>query len=52
MEALMRQAMILHNQYPWDPAASALKPVGELRDDDYVIAFHPRKAMWRSSSGG
>src|SRR6185312_7532411 len=42
LEALMRQAMILHNQYPWDATASTLTPVGELRDDDYVIAFHPR----------
>ena len=23
LEALMRQCMILQNQYPWDPAASA-----------------------------
>jgi 3-oxoacyl-(acyl-carrier-protein) reductase len=42
MEALMRQAMILHNQYPWDAAASTLTAVGDLRDDDYVIAFRPR----------
>jgi 3-oxoacyl-(acyl-carrier-protein) reductase len=44
LEALMRQAMVLHNQYPWDAAASTLIRVGELRDDDYVIAFHPRSA--------
>jgi 3-oxoacyl-(acyl-carrier-protein) reductase len=42
LEALMRQAMILHNQYPWDPEASTLTAVGKLHDDDYVIAFHPR----------
>jgi 3-oxoacyl-[acyl-carrier-protein] synthase III len=42
LEALMRQTMILHNQYPWDPAHSRLKAVGKLKDDDYVIAFHPR----------
>jgi 3-oxoacyl-[acyl-carrier-protein] synthase-3 len=42
LEALMRQAMILHNQYPWDPANSQLKAIGKLNDDDYVIAFHPR----------
>jgi 3-oxoacyl-[acyl-carrier-protein] synthase III len=42
LEALMRQAMILHNQYPWDPANSSLQAVGNLKDNDYVIAFHPR----------
>jgi 3-oxoacyl-[acyl-carrier-protein] synthase III len=42
IEALMRQAMVLHNQYPWDAAASTLTSVGELRDDDYVVAFRPR----------
>lgn len=42
LEALMRQAMILHNQYRWDPAASTLTAVGKLRDEDYVIALHPR----------
>ncbi len=44
LEALMRQAMILHNQYPWDPATSASVEVGELQDDDYVVAFHPRNS--------
>jgi 3-oxoacyl-[acyl-carrier-protein] synthase-3 len=44
LEALMRQAMILHNQYPWDPDASTLTAVGKLHDDDYVIAFHPRSS--------
>ena len=42
LEALMRQAMILHNQYPWPPASSELTEVGKLKDDDYVLAFHPR----------
>jgi 3-oxoacyl-[acyl-carrier-protein] synthase-3 len=42
LEALMRQAMILHNQYRWDPGASSCMQVGKLRDDDYVVAFHPR----------
>ena len=42
MEALMRQCMILHNQYPWDPSASAQTEIGKLKDDDYVVAFHPR----------
>jgi 3-oxoacyl-[acyl-carrier-protein] synthase III len=44
LEALMRQAMILHNQYRWDPAVSTLTAVGKLRDEDYVIALHPRSS--------
>ena len=42
LEALHRWAMVLHNQYPWDRTQTRLTPVGELRDDDYVIVFHPR----------
>jgi len=44
LEALMRQAMILHNQYRWDPATSTSTEVGQLRDDDYVVAFHPKNS--------
>jgi 3-oxoacyl-(acyl-carrier-protein) synthase III len=42
--ALMRQSMILHNQYRWDPAASACVEVRQLKDDDYVIALYPRSS--------
>ena len=42
LEALMRQCMILHNQYPWDPSTSAQTELSQLKDDDYVVAFHPR----------
>ena len=42
LEALMRQCMILHNQYPWNPSTSTQIEVGNLKDDDYVVAFHPR----------
>jgi 3-oxoacyl-[acyl-carrier-protein] synthase-3 len=42
LEALMRQCMILHNQYPWDPSTSTQIEVGKLKDDDYVVTFHPR----------
>ncbi len=42
LEALMRQCMILHNQYPWDPAHSTQVEIGKLKDDDYVVAFYPR----------
>jgi 3-oxoacyl-[acyl-carrier-protein] synthase III len=44
LEALMRQSMILHNQYRWDPATSASIEVGKLRDDDYVVAYYPRNS--------
>ena len=42
LEALRRWSMVLHNQYPWSRSEAALVAVGELRDDDYVVAFHPR----------
>jgi 3-oxoacyl-[acyl-carrier-protein] synthase III len=42
LEALMRQCMILHNQYPWDPSTSTQSEISKLKDDDYVVAFHPR----------
>ncbi len=42
LEALMRQCMILHNQYPWDPSTSTQSEIGKLKDDDYVVAFYPR----------
>ena len=42
LEAVMRQAMVLHNQYRWDRAKTRLTEVGQLHDDDYVVVFHPR----------
>jgi 3-oxoacyl-[acyl-carrier-protein] synthase-3 len=42
LEALHRWAMVLHNQYPWDRTQTRLTPVRELRDEDYVVVFHPR----------
>ncbi len=42
LEALHRWAMVLHNQYPWDRSHVRLTEVGQLRDDDYVVVFHPR----------
>ncbi|MGY1590730.1 3-oxoacyl-ACP synthase III family protein [Geodermatophilus sp. SYSU D00708] len=42
LEALHRWAMVLHNQYPWDRAQLELAEAGQLKDDDYVVAFHPR----------
>jgi 3-oxoacyl-(acyl-carrier-protein) synthase III len=42
LEALMRWAMMLHNQYPWDRSRTELRAPGEIGDDDFVVAFHPR----------
>src|SRR3712207_379283 len=42
LEALHRWAMVLHNQYPWDRSRVELARAADLRDDDYVVAFHPR----------
>jgi 3-oxoacyl-[acyl-carrier-protein] synthase-3 len=42
LEALMRWAMVLHNQYPWERADTELRPVSSIGDDDFVITFHPR----------
>jgi 3-oxoacyl-(acyl-carrier-protein) synthase III len=42
LEALMRQAMVLHNQYRWDRSKTRLTEVGRLHDDDFVVVFHPR----------
>jgi 3-oxoacyl-[acyl-carrier-protein] synthase III len=42
LEALRRWSMVLHNQYPWSRSDAALATVSELRDDDYVVVFHPR----------
>jgi 3-oxoacyl-(acyl-carrier-protein) synthase III len=42
LEALMRQAMVLHNQYRWDRAKTRAIEVGKLHDDDFVVAFYPK----------
>jgi 3-oxoacyl-(acyl-carrier-protein) synthase III len=42
LEALLRWAMVLHNQYPWTREHTALRPVSAIGDDDFVIALHPR----------
>jgi 3-oxoacyl-[acyl-carrier-protein] synthase III len=57
LEALQRWAMVLHNQYPWDRTQTKLTAAGELRDDDYVVVFHPRNRdvldfIRRVTSGG
>ena len=47
LEALHRWAMVLHNQYPWNRAQVELTEVGQLKDDDYVVVFHPRDKQVR-----
>jgi 3-oxoacyl-(acyl-carrier-protein) synthase III len=42
LEALMRWAMVLHNQYPWHRDHTRLIEVGKIRDDDVVPVFFPR----------
>jgi 3-oxoacyl-[acyl-carrier-protein] synthase III len=42
LEALSRWSKVLHNQYPWDRSEAELVEVGQLRDDDFVVVFHPR----------
>ncbi len=42
LEALMRQTMILHNEYRWDRAKMRVIEVGKLHDDDFVVAYRPR----------
>ena len=60
LEALTRWAMVLHNQYPWDRSRTDLRGPGQIGDDDFVVAFHPRnrdvmafiERVRRSSGGG
>src|SRR4051812_34756392 len=49
LEALHRWAMVLHNQYPWERSQVELAEAGDLKDDDYVVAFHPRDKEVRNS---
>jgi len=42
LEALMRWAMVLHNQYPWNRSRTELRGPAKIGDDDFVVAFHPR----------
>jgi len=44
LEALMRHAMVLHDQFRWDREQAQLVSVKDLADDDVVIVLHPRNA--------
>jgi len=43
LEALMRQAMVLQDQFPWDHRTVRLAPIAELEDDDVVVLHRPRR---------
>ncbi|HEY5990468.1 MAG TPA: 3-oxoacyl-[acyl-carrier-protein] synthase III C-terminal domain-containing protein, partial [Streptosporangiaceae bacterium] len=42
LEALLRWAMVLHNQYPWAGSTTRLAASDEIGDDDFVVLFYPR----------
>ena len=42
LEALLRWAMVLHNQYPWAGSTTRLAAGEEIGDDDFVVVFYPR----------
>jgi 3-oxoacyl-(acyl-carrier-protein) synthase III len=42
LEALMRMAMVMHNQYPWARTDVRLEQVGRIDDDEFVVVFAPR----------
>ena len=44
LEALMRHAMVLHNEFPWNLEDTRLTAIGALGPDDVVLLFHPRSA--------
>jgi 3-oxoacyl-[acyl-carrier-protein] synthase III len=47
LEALLRQMMILHNEYRWDRTRMRVIEVGKLADDDFVVVYHPRHSEVR-----
>jgi 3-oxoacyl-[acyl-carrier-protein] synthase-3 len=42
LEALTRQAMVLHNQYLWDAGKTRLTEIAKIPDDHFVVVFQPR----------
>jgi 3-oxoacyl-[acyl-carrier-protein] synthase III len=44
LEALMRHAMVLHNEFPWNREDTRLTAVGALGPDDVVLLLYPRSA--------
>jgi 3-oxoacyl-(acyl-carrier-protein) synthase III len=44
LEALMRHAMVLHDQFPWDREQVHAVPIDDLAPDDVVVTLRPRTA--------
>jgi 3-oxoacyl-[acyl-carrier-protein] synthase III len=42
LEALLRWAMVLHNQYPWAGSTTRLAAGDGIGGDDFVVLFYPR----------
>jgi 3-oxoacyl-[acyl-carrier-protein] synthase III len=42
LEALLRQAMVLHNESPWNRSQARLAPVGSIDDDEFVVLLRAR----------
>src|SRR5262249_47136815 len=42
LEALMRQAMVIRDQFRWAPASQQVVEVGRVQDDDMVVLLYPR----------
>lgn len=42
LEALLRWAMVLHNQYPWAASTTRLATRDGIGDDDFVVLLRPR----------
>jgi 3-oxoacyl-[acyl-carrier-protein] synthase III len=42
LEALMRHAMVLHNEFPWNREDTRLTASGALGPDDVVLLLYPR----------
>ena len=47
LEALMRMAMVQHNQYPWARDAMDLKHPADMLDDDFAVLLVPRTSAVR-----
>jgi 3-oxoacyl-(acyl-carrier-protein) synthase III len=47
LEALLRQMMVLHNEYRWDRNKMRTIEVGKLADDDFVVVYYPRNSEVR-----
>jgi 3-oxoacyl-[acyl-carrier-protein] synthase III len=41
LEALLRWAMVLHNQYPWAGSGTRLVAADQIGPDDFVVLFYP-----------